>query len=360
MRPDPCRRPTLPVHRIGKILLRRRGLAATALLGLAVGLAGCAQVAPAVAPVAATPLRFASDLRCGDRTLRFGIGRHDGGDVPQLAVGERRIDLKEVVSASGARYEAIHAPGTTVWNKGTRATVVLDGEALPECNVVNLAPPAAHAPAPAGSPAATYAPLTARGNEPAWTLVLDQRLRFATDGRVIEGRTPAGQMRDGARIHDGALTGHHVTVEVRERVCGDSMSGMPHPYTVHVRVDDRTFRGCGGRPVDLLLGAAWVIEDIGGAGIVDRSRATLRFGDDGKVGGRASCNIFTGSYALTGESLTFGKVASSMMACAPALMEQERRFLDLLQAVHRFEIGDSGALVLITPDNRRITASRAG
>ena len=103
-----------------------------------------------------------------------------------------------------------------------------------------------------------------------------------------------------------------------------------------------------------------MIEDIGGAGIVDRSRATLRFGDDGKVGGRTSCNIFTGSYTLTGESLTFGKAASTMMACAPALMEQERRLLDLLQAVHRFEISDSGALVLITPDNRRITARRAG
>ncbi|MCU0939633.1 MAG: META domain-containing protein [Burkholderiaceae bacterium] len=63
---------------------------------------------------------------------------------------------------------------------------------------------------------------------------------------------------------------------------------------------------------------------------------------------------------MTGESLAFGKTAGTMMACAPALMEQERRLLDLLQAVHRFEISDSGALVLVTPDNRRITARRAG
>jgi heat shock protein HslJ/uncharacterized membrane protein len=353
MRSDQCNRSTALVRRLGDIALRARGCAAAMSSGLALGLLGCAPMAPAPPPAVTevAPLRFASELHCGDRVLQFGVGRRDGRDAPQLAVGARRIDLNPVVSASGARYEAIGDPRTSVWNKGTRARVVLDGETLPECMVLHSGAPVAPA---------LNGPVTARGNEPAWTLTLDQRLRFTNDGRVIEGRTPAGQVRDGVRIHDGALTGHHVTVEVRDRVCRDSMSGMPHPLTVQVRVDDRRFAGCGGRPLDLLLGAAWVVEDIGGAGIIDRSRVTLRFGDDGKVGGRASCNIFTGSYTLTGESLTFGKAASAMMACAPALMEQERRFLDLLQSVHRFEISDSGALVLVTPDNRRITARRAG
>lgn len=353
MRSDHCNRSTALVRRLGDIALRARGWAAAASSGLALGLLGCAPMAPAPAPAttAVAPLRFASELRCGDRVLQFGVGRRDGRDAPQLAVGARRIDLNPVVSASGARYEAIDDPRTSVWNKGTRALVVLDGETLPECTVLPGGAPAA--PAPSG-------PLSARGNEPGWTLALGDTLRFATESLMVEGRTPAAQMRDGVRVHDGALQGRHVTVEVRARVCADTMSGMPHPLTVQVRVDDRRFAGCGGRPLDLLLGTEWVVEDIGGAGIIDRSRVTLRFGDDGKVGGRASCNIFTGSYTLTGESLTFGKAASSMMACAPALMSQERRFLDLLQAVHRFEISDSGALVLITPDNRRISARRAG
>lgn len=333
---------------------------AAAAAGCLASLVGCAQTAdvPAPKPAASQPLLFASELRCGGRTLQFGIGRRAGRDLPQLAVGDRRIDLREVVSASGARYEAIDAPGTSVWSKGTRATVVLDGETLPECEVVRPVGAAASAPAPSGRPSAAFAPLSARGNEPAWTLALDGRLRFTTDGRVIEGRTPAGEIRDGARIHDGALTGYHVTVEVRERVCPDSMSGMPHPYTVQVRVDDRIYRGCGGRPLDLLLGAEWVVEDIGGTGIVDRSRATLRFGADGKLGGRGSCNIYTGSYTLTGESLTIGQMAATRMACTPALMQQEQRFLDILQQVQRFELSPSGALVLIDRNGRRINARR--
>jgi heat shock protein HslJ/uncharacterized membrane protein/uncharacterized lipoprotein YbaY len=312
------------------------------------------------------PLAYASELRCGARTLLSGIGKRDGRDVLQLVDGTRRIDLRDVVAASGARFEAIDVPGTTLWSKGLRATIVLDGATLPECDVRPLpagtpTSPVAKPAAPgSAAPFAAFAPLTARGNEPAWTLTLDQRLRFTTDGRSVEGRTPAGQMRDGVRIHDGALIGQHVTVEVRESVCRDSMSGMPHPNTVQVRVDDRTFHGCGGRPLDLLLGAEWVVENIGGAGIVDRSRATLRFAEDGKVGGRSSCNIYTGSYTLTGEALTVGDTATTMMTCAPALMQQEQRFLDILQQLQRFEIEAAGALVLVDRSGRSITARRAG
>jgi heat shock protein HslJ/membrane-bound inhibitor of C-type lysozyme len=330
---------------------------------LALGLVGCAQLAPApaVAPAAAAPLRFASDLRCGERTLQFGVGRRDGRDVPQLAVGARRIDLKQVVSASGARYEGIDDPRSSVWNKGRRAIVVLDGETLPECTIEHsgsgITP---NAPATAGPAPAIAADLRARGNKPSWSLDLGKTLRFSTLMLSVEGTAPPARIVDGVRRHEGIVQGRAIVVEVRAQRCTDSMSGMPHPQTVQVQFDGQLFRGCGGRPIDLLLGAEWVIEDIGGAGLVDRSRATLRFGDDGKVGGRASCNIFTGSYTLTGESLAFGKSAGTMMACAPALMEQERRLLDLLQAVHRFEISDSGALVLVTPDNRRITARRAG
>lgn len=81
------------------------------------------------------PLAFASLLTCGDRSARFGIGRRDGKDVPQLDVSGRRFDLKPVVAASGARYEALDEPRTSLWDKGNRATVVIEGESWPECEV---------------------------------------------------------------------------------------------------------------------------------------------------------------------------------------------------------------------------------
>jgi heat shock protein HslJ len=47
-----------------------------------------------------------------------------------------------------------------------------------------------------------------------------------------------------------------------------------------------------------------------------------------------------------------------MMACPPALMQQEARFLEVLRNVRRFDVSANGALVLQTGDRRTITARR--
>jgi heat shock protein HslJ len=47
-----------------------------------------------------------------------------------------------------------------------------------------------------------------------------------------------------------------------------------------------------------------------------------------------------------------------MMACEPSLMEQERRFLDALAAVTRFEIAPDGALVLVGGDEPKLIVRR--
>jgi heat shock protein HslJ len=112
-------------------------------------------------------------------------------------------------------------------------------------------------------------------------------------------------------------------------------------------------------PAAALVGPEWVVDDIAGGGIVEGSRATLRFGEDGSVGGRASCNSYSAQYQQAGEALTIGQAASTMMACAQPLMEQERRFFDLLAATASYRIDASGALVLSTADGRTIRARRA-
>ena len=79
---------------------------------------------------------------------------------------------------------------------------------------------------------------------------------------------------------------------------------------------------------------------------------------DGRLAGRASCNAYTTTYKLTGESLTIGATATTMMSCEPSLMEQERRFLEILQRVRTFDVTDTGALVLRDDLGRGITARR--
>ncbi len=284
---------------------------------------------------------FASRLDCGPRTARVGIVRSDDRDITRLTVEGERYEMNPVVSASGARYEAAGDPTTQLWVKGDRATLTLRGEKLPECAVVRDAPDA----------------IRARGNEPNWRLELGTALLFVGPDLRIEGTAPPAQFVNGVRQHAGIVNGRSINVALTPRVCRDNMSGMPYPYVAEVVVSGRAFRGCGGEPESLLTGGEWVVEDIGGT-LIDRSRATLDFGVDGRLAGRASCNAYTSTYKLTGESLAIGATATTMMSCAPSLMEQERRFLEILQRVQGFDVTDTGALVLRDDLGRKITARR--
>ena len=285
---------------------------------------------------------FASRLDCGPRAARVGIVRSGDRDVTRLTVDGERYEMTHVPSGSGERYEAVGDPTTQVWVKGDRAMLTLRGEKLPECTVVREAPDA----------------VRASGNEPSWRLELGTTLLFVGPDVRIEGTAPAARIANGARQHAGIVNGRSINVTLTPRVCRDNMSGMPHPFTAEVVVSGRSFRGCGGEPEALLIGAEWTVEDIGGT-LIDRSRPTLDFGVDGRLAGRATCNAFTATYRLTGEGLTVGAAATTMMSCAPSLMEQERRFMDILQRVRSFDVTDTGALVLQDDAGRRMTARRS-
>ena len=107
-----------------------------------------------------------------------------------------------------------------------------------------------------------------------------------------------------------------------------------------------------------LQGGEWTVEDIGGRGIIDNSHVTLLFGSDGRLAGSGSCNRLIATYAVKNATLTISPGGLTMMACPPALMEQERRFVDLLKDVKRYQIDGTGALVLETAAGEKITARR--
>jgi len=102
-------------------------------------------------------------------------------------------------------------------------------------------------------------------------------------------------------------------------------------------------------------GIVWRAEDIGGAGIIDSSRATLTFGADGRISGSASCNAYSGGYSLDHGTLSItSQLIATKKTCAPALMDQERRFLAILGAARRIELLPTGALVVAAPDGRSL------
>lgn len=92
---------------------------------------------------------------------------------------------------------------------------------------------------------------------------------------------------------------------------------------------------------DSLTGGTWVAQDIRGGGVIDNAQSSIRFAEGGRVSGSGACNRFMGAATRDGDKLTFAELAGTRMACPPALMDQERKFLTALEATSSFQIDGS-------------------
>ncbi len=279
-----------------------------------------------------------SVFRCGDDEVRFALT----GAGAELAAGGRLWGLVPDRAASGARYAAPGDAGTFFWSKGDGAILSLDGE-MRACVAARALP---------------SFPLTAQGNEPFWRLdAAAGRIRLSADlgARVTEAPfATALATAEGERY---AAAGADLAFTLVRSLCRDSMTGMPHPFAVTVEAAGQGLRGCGGAPAALLDGTSWRVTAIGGAAVPEGQEVTLAF-EGGRAVGRSACNRYSGDFEITGEGLAFGAVASTMMACDAAAMRSERRFLDRLAAVTRFDFAPDGALVLYAGDTAVVTARR--
>ena len=110
-----------------------------------------------------------------------------------------------------------------------------------------------------------------------------------------------------------------------------------------------------------LLGQKWVLENIANAGVIDNSHAALQFLPDGRLAGSTGCNRILGRYvqdASDAKKLSIQPAGTTMMACPPALMNQEQKLLKLLPKVASYRIDSTGALELRTVDKQTIVARR--
>jgi len=94
-----------------------------------------------------------------------------------------------------------------------------------------------------------------------------------------------------------------------------------------------------------LWGTAWRLDDLGGAGVLDRAQATLEFPEAGKAAGSGSCNRFFGTVRISGESISFSALGATQMACAEPVGMQEAKYLKALQDAERFAF-DGPALLI--------------
>ncbi|MCR9295524.1 MAG: META domain-containing protein [bacterium] len=91
----------------------------------------------------------------------------------------------------------------------------------------------------------------------------------------------------------------------------------------------------------------WLAEDIDAKGIVDNAQSTLELAADGSLSGSTSVNRYSGKATIEAARIQIGPLASTRRAGPPALMEQERRFLQALEKTASYAFTENGMLQLL-------------
>lgn len=98
---------------------------------------------------------------------------------------------------------------------------------------------------------------------------------------------------------------------------------------------------------------SWRLASLGGTETPGSITTVITIADDGRVSGRGGCNGFGGNATVKGRIIRFSRMVSTMMACAPDVMDQEQRFLKTLERVHRWSIERrTGRLALLDRGGR--------
>jgi heat shock protein HslJ len=109
---------------------------------------------------------------------------------------------------------------------------------------------------------------------------------------------------------------------------------------------------------------SWKLTSVGGVAILPGTNPTLTLSSDGHANGNGGCNAFGGSYTRAGDTLTFSRIISTMMACTrPGLtseqvMGQEHRFLSVLNGDVRASQPETSELALTAASREALRFER--
>ncbi len=314
-------------------------------------------------------------------TLATLRDRFAGPDAPDL-----RDDLVARTSAGVAGRSAprairgVSVPGRhSMRNKDmftrTLVMVVVSLFALVACERAGDQKPA---PSPAALPEQAARPAPAKANASfvnrVWTVAESKQVApgevrvFLSDGTLVMTSPHAAPAFGKWRYGDGRLT----IIE----------EGLEYPVDI-LALDENAFRIrmlSPGEPVEILFapaeevlpesvgatrqvnvaqepaqppvplwGTAWRLENLAGAGVLDRVQATLEFPSEGRASGSGSCNRFNGVVTVEGSTIQFGGLATTRKACLDAVMRQEDAYFAALRDALRFEI-DGQTLRIHTAD----------
>lgn len=99
-------------------------------------------------------------------------------------------------------------------------------------------------------------------------------------------------------------------------------------------------------PANPLLDTAWRVIGIGGDPVLTDTKVTLALAGDGRATGTGGCNNFFAEAGFHTMPLFFGPVASTRMACEPAIMAQESAYFAALDTVVSYELAGNSLSLL--------------
>lgn len=97
-----------------------------------------------------------------------------------------------------------------------------------------------------------------------------------------------------------------------------------------------------------LWGTEWRLEDLGGLRMIEGSKLSLSFPSANRASGNASCNTYSGSATLNGESIRFGQMALTKLACSPEASDQDYVYLKALGSAQSYSVKDKTLLIRVS------------
>jgi heat shock protein HslJ len=103
------------------------------------------------------------------------------------------------------------------------------------------------------------------------------------------------------------------------------------------------------RQPDVLADSSWTVAAIGGREVLAGRAPTIEFRTPGQIAGSGGCNRYGGVCRFEENLIHITRLRSTRRACEEAVMEQEKRFLALLEASISWQV-DGDTLVLDGPE----------
>lgn len=121
------------------------------------------------------------------------------------------------------------------------------------------------------------------------------------------------------------------------------------PVTPDVTVEDAPASTAATAQADAEIeGTLWQAVEFNGKPLAADVVITMQLAD-GRIAGKSGCNRYTGPYSTDVESRSLqvtGPVAGTRMACAPAVMEVEAAFNDVLPKITAYRV-DAGPVLVV-------------